>query len=93
MSSVEIPPDLQQFVDRAIESGGFKSASEVVGEALRLLQQRQQRLQQLRTDIRPALKRLDRGEGIELDDDSLDGLFEDVKSRAGKRPDTGQDAP
>ncbi len=90
--SVEIPPDFQQFVDSAIESGSFKNASEVVGEALRLLQQRQHRLQQLRAEIQPALQRLDRGEGIELDDDSLDAFFEDVKTHGGKRPETGQDA-
>jgi Arc/MetJ-type ribon-helix-helix transcriptional regulator len=40
MSTIEIPLDLQQFVQAAITSGGFRSESEVVVEGLRLLQQR-----------------------------------------------------
>jgi antitoxin ParD1/3/4 len=80
--TVEIPPDLQQFVDQIIGAGGYKSEAEVVGQALRLLQQRQRRLEELRREIQPALDRLDRGEGIELDDEGLDAFFEDVKTRS-----------
>jgi antitoxin ParD1/3/4 len=87
--TVEIPPDLQQFVQSAIDSGTFHNESEVVGEALRLLQQRENRLQQLRAEVQPALERLDRGEGIDLDDNSLDASMEDVKARARRRPESG----
>lgn len=40
MSTIEIPLDLQQFVQAAITSGGFRSESEVVAEGLRLLRER-----------------------------------------------------
>jgi antitoxin ParD1/3/4 len=80
--TVEIPPDLQQFVDQVVSTGGYKSEAEVVGEALKLLQQRQQRIEELRREIQPALDGLDRGEGIELDEDELDAFFEDIKARS-----------
>jgi antitoxin ParD1/3/4 len=78
---VEIPPDLQQFVHQVIDNGSFKSETEVVGQALRLLQQRQQKIEELRREIQPALDQLDRGEGIELDEEGLDAFFEDIKAR------------
>lgn len=80
--TVEIPPDLQQFVHQVIDNGSFKSETEVVGQALRLLQQRQQKIEELRREIQPALDQLDRGEGIELDEEGLDAFFEEIKARS-----------
>ena len=80
--TVEIPPELQQFVHQVIDAGGCKSEAEVVGQALRLLQERQRRIEELRREVQPALDRLDRGEGIELDEDGLDAFFEDIKARS-----------
>ena len=72
--TVEIPPEFTDFVQGIIASGDYRSEAEVVVEALRVLQQREQRLQELRQEIQPALERLDRGEGKELD-------LEEVKAR------------
>ena len=83
--TVEIPPDLQQFVDQIIDAGGYKTEAEVVGQALRLLQERQRRIEELRREIQPALDQLDRGEGIELDDEGLEAFFEDIKTRGRAR--------
>lgn len=88
--TVEIPPELEQFVRNVVDRGIFNSESEVIGEALRLLQERQGRLEQLREEIKPALERLDRGEGIQLDDDSLGEFFDDVKARGRDRFNTKQ---
>ena len=79
--TIDIPADLQQFVHNAIDAGSYKNEAEVVGQALRLLQERQQRIEELRREIQPPLDRLDRGEGIELDDAELDAFFEDIKVR------------
>jgi antitoxin ParD1/3/4 len=81
--TVEIPAELQQFVHTVIDAGNYKDEAEVVGQALRLLQERQGRIEELKREIRPALDRLDQGEGIELDDAGLDSFFEDVM--AGRR--------
>jgi antitoxin ParD1/3/4 len=84
--TVEIPPDLQQFVHQVIDNGSFKSENEVVGQALRLLQQRQQKIEELRREIQPALDQLDRGEGIQIkDEEELRLFFEDIKKRGRER--------
>lgn len=79
--TVEIPPEFAQFVSGAVGRGDFGSEAEVVGAALRLLRDRQRRLEDLRNELRPALDRLDRGEGILLDDAGLDEFFDSIKSR------------
>jgi antitoxin ParD1/3/4 len=84
--TVEIPSDLQQFVHRVIDTGSYKSEAEVVGEALRLLQERERRIEELRQEIQPALEQLDRGEGIQLkDEEELRLFFEDINERGSKR--------
>lgn len=83
--AVDIPPEFEQFVQNAITSGMFRDEGEVIRQALHLLQQREHRLEQLRQEIQPALERLDRGEGIELDDDSLDQFFNDIEKRGRDR--------
>jgi Arc/MetJ-type ribon-helix-helix transcriptional regulator len=81
--TTEIPPEYQPFVQHLVGSGAFPTEAAVVGEALRLLHER--RLAELREELRPALEALDRGEGIELDDDSLDDFFEDIKTRGNEQ--------
>ena len=84
--TVEIPPDLQQFVHQVVDAGSYKSEAEVVGQALRLLQERQRRIEELRREIQPALDQLDRGEGIEIkDEEELRLFFEDIKERGRQR--------
>jgi antitoxin ParD1/3/4 len=73
-----VPPEFQQFVEQQIVSGRYQSADEVVSDGLRLLQERDRRLQELRAEIQPALDRLDRGEGIELDDAGLKAFFDQI---------------
>ncbi len=81
---VEIPPEFEPFVRAAIDSGSFQSEAEVVGEALRLFRQR--KLSELRRDIDTAAKELDRGEGIDIEDEeALGDFFEDIKNRGRKR--------
>ena len=44
---IELTSQQQQFIDAQIASGLFKAPTEVVGEAFRLLQQRQREYDQL----------------------------------------------
>jgi len=92
--TVEIPSELQPFVDQIIHSGSYNSEAEVVGSALRLLRERQARIEELRQKIQPALDQLDRGEGIELkNEDELRLFFEDIKERGRKRLEAEQVRP
>jgi antitoxin ParD1/3/4 len=82
--SEAIPAEFQQFVQQEVASGRYRSAEEVVADGLRLL--REQKLYDLRKDIAAGLAQLDRGEGIELEDEqSVRAFFDDIKLRGRQR--------
>jgi antitoxin ParD1/3/4 len=66
--NVSLTPELEQLVAEKVESGRYTSASEVIREALRLLEEhdqlKQQRIAQVREKIDRGLRQLDAGEGI-----------------------------
>ena len=66
--NVALPPELEQLVTARVQSGRYSSVSEVIREALLLLEEREQlyevRRQELRLKIAEGLAQLDRGEGI-----------------------------
>ncbi len=72
--SVDIPQDLVPFVQAVISSGRCHSETEVVGEALRVFQELEQRRQGLREDIRDGMNS---GESIPGDE-----VFERLERRA-----------
>jgi len=90
--TVEIPLEFQQFVHAIIGRGSYRSEADVVGSALALLRDREQRSDALRREIQPALDRLDRGEGIDLDEEGLDDLFEEIKAQHRAQPGSEQDS-
>jgi antitoxin ParD1/3/4 len=67
--NVSLTPELEKLVQAKIESGRYSSASEVVEEALRLLEQREIDreidLQALRARMDEGLASLDRGEWVD----------------------------
>ncbi len=64
--NVSLTPELQSFIDARIETGRYQSASEVVREGLRLLEERELRreaaLADLREKISVGLEEARRGE-------------------------------
>jgi antitoxin ParD1/3/4 len=70
--NVSLTPELERLIEDKVNSGRYQSASEVVREGLRLLDD-QDRLRELRLDtvrqqIKVGLDQLDRGEGIPGED-------------------------
>lgn len=63
--NVSLTPELEQIVSLKVSSGLYNSASEVVREGLRLLQQRDQlrqmKLEALRTEIQKGIDDLEAG--------------------------------
>ncbi len=63
--NVSLTPELEQFVNFKVKSGLYNSASEVVREGLRLLQQRDElselKLEALRTEIQKGVDDLEAG--------------------------------
>lgn len=64
--NVSLPPELEQFVHAKVKSGQYLSASDVIQEALRLLEERDRlqeiRLEILRQEIAIGIEQSDRGE-------------------------------
>jgi antitoxin ParD1/3/4 len=79
--NISLNPHFEELVKGKVESGLYNSVSEVMREALRLLEERDQlrdlRFEALRRDIQ---KGMDSGEATPLD-------IEDIKSRGRKRLD------
>jgi antitoxin ParD1/3/4 len=84
--NISLTPHLEDLVKAKVESGLYNSASEVMREALRLLQERDQlremRLEELRSEIQ---KGIDSGSATPLD-------MEDIKARGRKRLAAQQEA-
>jgi antitoxin ParD1/3/4 len=66
--NVSLTPELEKFVSVKVESGRYNSASEVVREALRLLEEhdraRANQLAEFNTELGRRLASLDRGETV-----------------------------
>jgi antitoxin ParD1/3/4 len=64
--NVSLTPELESIINKKVSSGMYHSASEVIREGLRLLQEkdalREIRLKELRKEISIGLKQADRGE-------------------------------
>lgn len=70
--NVSLTLELEQFIKDKVNSGKYNSVSEVIGEALRLLDERdrfqEQRLAELKAKIREGIEELERGEGIDAEE-------------------------
>ena len=67
--NVSLTQELEDFVDQKVQSGWYRSSSEVVREALRTLRaqdhQQAEKLKALRREIRAGIRSLDQGKGVE----------------------------
>jgi len=83
--NVSLTPELEELIQERVRSGRYTSASEVVREALRLLQDGDElprlRMDELRAKVAAGLNSLDRGEGVD-GDAVIDEILAD-ESRAG----------
>ena len=66
--NVSLTPELEELVAQKVQSGRYQSASEVIREGLRLLEDhdrlRAAQLGEVRRKLQVGLDQLDRGEGI-----------------------------
>jgi antitoxin ParD1/3/4 len=67
--NVSLTPELENWVDEKVRTGRYASASEVIREALRLLEideaAKQRRLIDVRQKIDRGLEQLDQGRGLD----------------------------
>ncbi len=69
--NVNLTPELEQLVQRKVKTGRYNSASEVVREALRMMEQRDEyraiTKEEIRHKIAPGLESLRQGKGVDSD--------------------------
>ncbi len=86
--NVSLTPELEQFVQSKVQSGRYNSASEVVREALRLLEDheraRMAQLSEFNEELGRRLATLDRGESVAPGE---------VRSRLGRRSEERRKKP
>jgi antitoxin ParD1/3/4 len=80
--NVSLTPELEQLIHTKVETGRYLSASEVVREALRLLEERNKlqamRFEELRKEIQIGIDHADRRELARLD---VQGTLAKVRGR------------
>jgi Arc/MetJ-type ribon-helix-helix transcriptional regulator len=85
---VNLSPELERRLLQGVSLGEYTSVDALVAEAVeRLLDEVEAEgdLGALRASLREAEAELDRGEGIELDDQGLDAFVRDIHERGLKR--------
>jgi antitoxin ParD1/3/4 len=83
--NISLTPELEQLVADKVTSGMYQTSSEVIREGLRLLKERDERLQSLRRDIHAGFEAVDRGEFTDYDETDIHRLADRVKTRGRKR--------
>jgi antitoxin ParD1/3/4 len=86
--NVSLTPELEQFVNRKVESGKYQTASEVIRDGLRLLLEReelhQKKLDALRREIAIGIEQADQGKVAPL---NAQGTLARVRKKRQSRKD------
>ena len=83
--NISLTPELEQLVANKVKTGLYQTASEVIREGLRLLNERDQRIASLRRDVRSGFEAVERGEFTEYSESNVKKLADRVKMRGRKR--------
>ena len=76
--NVSLTPQLEAMIRAKVESGKYNNASEVVREALRLMQERETKRERMRAEIQIGLDQLERGETVEYTKDMMERLMKEA---------------
>ena len=82
--TIQLPADVEASIRQQIEHGRFPDATDVVREAMRLLEARERQLDALRAKIQIGLDELDRGEGVEWTPALMEQLRREAKRCCGR---------
>ena len=83
--NISLTPELEQLVNDKVKTGMYQTASEVIREGLRLLRERDQRVEALRRDVRAGFEAVERGEFSDYDESNIKELAARIKTRGRKR--------
>ena len=86
--NVSLTPQLENFVKQKVSTGLYNSVSEVIREALRLLEEKEalkmMKLEALRGDVLAYVESLDRGEGKLLNTEAIKTKGREIMSQKEK---------
>lgn len=87
--NVSLTSHLDDFVEQSVSSGQYQNASEVIRDALRLLEERkreqERKLERLRQAVAEGFAEIDRGEYVELGASEIDAYFASLRKERGTR--------
>lgn len=83
--NISLTPELEELVNGKVKTGLYQTASEVIREGLRLLRERDQRVEALRRDVRAGFEAVERGEFSDHDASNIKELADRIKARGRKR--------
>ncbi len=83
---ISLSPDVEELIKRKIDSGEYRSADEVVAEALQLLCKWDEcRIGALREDLALAINQIERGDYRDYDERNLDQFFAQISTEGKKK--------
>jgi Arc/MetJ-type ribon-helix-helix transcriptional regulator len=82
---IELTPEQNDFIRRAVDDGRLKSAEDAGRQAFELWIERERRRDEILAAVDAAEASLARGEGIVITKESMRELAEDVKRRGRER--------
>lgn len=86
LPTISLPADLERFVEDQLALGRYTSAADVFCDGIRLLQEREQKLESLRSEVDRGLDQLNQGEFVELNSaEETQAFFQGLKARGHQR--------
>ena len=79
---VDLDPQTRAMIQERVATGRFSDENDVVREAVRLLDQRERRLAELRAELAIGKEQIERGELIDFTPDLLDELCRESEENA-----------
>lgn len=83
--NISLTNELDQWINQKVESGLYKSSSEVIRDGLRLLRrqedQRKAMIEDLRHELMIGINQLDSGESVDLDSNLIKTIKESGRQK------------
>ena len=79
------PEEREEILNRKVDSGLYRSEDDVIDSALRLLDERDMYLQELKEKVQLGMEQIANGEYVEYTGETLHELFDEIEEEGLKR--------